>query len=68
MADDRDPRVDPQPGDVVQVRNDKRRVIALFPTAPSGTVVSWRSPWNNATCLVRTWRRWAKCGEVVSRG
>jgi hypothetical protein len=64
----RDPRIDPQPGDVVRVLlrvhdslYETRTVEG--PLLPNG--LQWQSETHHGVCMFRTWRRWAKRGEVV---
>lgn len=63
MPDERDPRRDPQPGDVVDVECEIREIVAI--RLDGG--VRWKSWWSGASCKLATWRRWAKRGEVVRR-
>lgn len=58
----RDPRIEPKPGDVVKVRNEARTVIELFPNG-----LRWKSFWSENNCMFRTWQRWAKGAEVVTK-
>jgi hypothetical protein len=68
MADERDPRVDPQPGDVLRgPRGGARRVLAVD---RHGTV-QWQ-PVDNSGRLYGSprwgrWRTWAERAAVVSR-
>lgn len=68
----RDPRIDPQPGDIVAVPWGnpadgvwEQRMVE-DPLLPNG--LSWRSDtWRHGVCQFKTWRRWAKSGKVVHR-
>ena len=60
---DRDPRIDPRVGDIVQVRHDRRKVIAVLDDG-----IKWRSPWDARTCSLKTWRKWARDAVEVERG
>lgn len=62
-----DPRWDPQLGDVVKQIDpvmliiDERTVEELLPNG-----LRWSDgPHRHGTCMLRTWRRWAKGAEVI---
>lgn len=56
----RDPRVDPQPGDVLRVGNEERTIEELYPNG-----LAWFSATHHGVCMLRTFRKWAKTAEVV---
>jgi hypothetical protein len=67
---DRDPRIDPQAGDVVVGCGGsiaRRRVVTV--TADAVVWTPERSPARPTyTKSLKSWRRWAAGGEVVARG
>ena len=58
MDTERDPRIDPQPGDVL-IRNCNIRTVEEL--LPNGLV--WSSG-GRFICMFKTWRRWAKTATV----
>lgn len=69
-ATERDPRVDPQPGDVLRMSyGDEYRVLAVDSVSitdtpnKQGHVDYGEKLWN----LRGTWRKWAASAEVVHR-
>lgn len=71
MGTVRDPRIDPQPGDVLRVllnvTGDLWEVRTVeYPLLPNG--LQWQSETRHGVCMFSTWRRWARRAEVVRRG
>ena len=66
----RDPRIDPRPGDIVAApwgrpENDVWETRTVEgPLLPNG--LQWHSDTAHGVCMFRTWRRWAKHGEIVA--
>lgn len=64
---ERDPRVDPRPGDVLVY--DGGSVPKITVIGVDSTAVSWSSlgiP--DACCDIESWRRWARNTTVITRG
>jgi hypothetical protein len=67
----RDPLVDPLPGDVVKVPwgnpgDDVWETRTVEdPLLPNG--LQWHSDTHHGICMFSTWRRWAKRGVVVKQ-
>lgn len=64
MTTDRDPRIDPQPGDFVQdtKRNIVRKVVGRF-----GGDIRYKQEGQsgpNKLCWVTTWRAWCRKNKV----
>lgn len=73
MPSERDPRVDPMPGDVLRGlnfgRNETRRVSCVINSECSmtdyATVMFYRGPTASSAVSRDNWRKWAKNAEVV---
>jgi hypothetical protein len=61
----RDPKVDPQPGDILEKDGFRRQV-----TSRRGSNVLWCRTLLHETrlCFISTWVKWAKTATVVCRG
>ena len=58
---ERDPRVDPKVGEQLKVPQvDYRTVVGV-----DNGRIKWKSPWNESTCSLTTWRKWARNAEVI---
>lgn len=70
---ERDPRVDPRPGDVLLGKNEgdgspcKRTVLSV---TPLGNIFYRQQGWGRKELLEgpKQWRKWAATAEVVPRG
>lgn len=73
MESERDPRVDPRPGDVVSVPDlhplgvAEKRTVDYLINGGLRWSGSLRETSKSYTCSQKTWRRWAKDGEIVAR-
>lgn len=66
---ERDPRFNPQPGDVFRTVKVTTKVVTSLSYNAAGIVVSYTcgSGKNNSLWL-NSWRKWAATAEVISRG
>ena len=65
---ERDPRVDPRPGDVVCHSDRRRRAVSHVEyDLVSGEHFDARG-FSLFDCWITTWRDWARGGEVITRG
>lgn len=67
-----DPRVDPQPGDIVEKQGDRgtirRRVLELLTIYGPGVKYETTQRGVNKrvrSCCLETWRRWARDAEAL---
>ena len=76
MTDERDPLVDPRPGDVVRANGYGAREVAEKYQTPRGEFVAYH-PWKNGvrlasmwSCALVDWRDWCRdhAATVVRRG
>lgn len=66
---ERDPRSNPQPGDVLRIDGRERHVYDVRPRFGTGTImVHFRWDGCEYVVLLSSWRKWAKNAEVLSRG
>lgn len=64
----RNPKIDPQPGDVVQVRDNARKVVRrvgydIYYTKPTA-----KKPDVEHICWLTTWQTWCVGGRVIQIG
>lgn len=67
MASERDPRVDPMPGDVLDTVEQRREVVCCPPRMVQFVCPSC-GPGDIHTIYASTWRKWARNAEVIQRG
>lgn len=68
MSNERDPRVDPRPGDVLAKDGRERRVDTLiFNIGRRAHALLWQRSRNHQLrrCDIETWRTWARDAEIV---
>ncbi len=66
----RDPRIDPQPGDVVgKTMNEKRFFRLVYQRTQPGlygvNFVVYQNPGGFNACTLLTWREWCRDAEVL---
>ena len=71
LPNDRDPRTNPQPGDVLATAYRKRTVLKVVPERRGvGWSVQFTTPCGGgpSVCTLESWRRWARRAFVRARG
>ena len=66
MPDERDPRMDPSPGDVI-VRETCNSITRRVVYNVRGTTIIYRRGEYQGNVCLATWRSWARNAEVVRR-
>jgi hypothetical protein len=58
----RDPRKDPQPGDIIRKGNKQRKVVTVY-----GNDIWYDVPGSTVRklCWITTWRVWARGADVI---
>lgn len=67
MSSERDPRIDPRPGDVL-TKGDRRRVVILAHAEWSWVSYGAGASGRTLSCDLRSWREWARKATVEKRG
>jgi hypothetical protein len=65
---ERDPRVDPRPGDILKFKRNLRRVTYFPDPAYVDPTVRWTDGIFDFHVQIGTWRSWAKDAQVIERG
>lgn len=67
VSNQRDPRVDPKPGDVLSVGGSQRQVDGVGCRFGTGEIqVGWvRSCGDSGSMSLKSWKRWAAKAEVI---
>ena len=61
----RDPRVEPQPGDVIKKHSATREVVRTVTERKGNEVYYSNNSGKNFNCWITSWRTWAQDAKVV---